>query len=154
MYPNRGGAGTYYHDDHQEHRQAAPTHLRPRAESAALTATLGMRPSPAVPEPLRPGCGGGRRRPARRALCGQAQALGADRCAAQRARGLDGGTALGPHQRGPANRVSRQRTRRLVSSAKTVGPDPGAHGRPGVASPGVCRQLKSSSATTALMSRL
>lgn len=32
-----------------------------RAESAALTAALGKRPSPTVPGPLRPGCGGGRR---------------------------------------------------------------------------------------------
>ncbi|MEU9927228.1 hypothetical protein [Streptomyces anulatus] len=35
MYPNRGGAGTYYHDDHQGHRQAAPTHLRSRGERGA-----------------------------------------------------------------------------------------------------------------------
>jgi hypothetical protein len=44
-------------------------------------------------------------------LCGgQARPLGADLCAARRARDLDGGTALGPQQRGPADRVGEQRT--------------------------------------------
>lgn len=44
-------------------------------------------------------------------LCGgQARALGADLRAARRARDLDGGTALGPHQRGPADRVGGQCT--------------------------------------------
>ncbi|MFF3265327.1 hypothetical protein ACFYWO_39965 [Streptomyces sp. NPDC002932] len=57
----------------------------------------------------------GRRGRARRALCGQARPLGADLRPARRARDLDGGTALGPHQRGPADRVGGQRTRRLVS---------------------------------------
>ncbi|MFF3558326.1 hypothetical protein ACFYXL_33490 [Streptomyces tsukubensis] len=41
-------------------------------------------------------CGGGRRGRARRALWGQARALGADLRAARRARDLDGGTVLRP----------------------------------------------------------
>lgn len=60
---------------------------------------------------------GGRRERARRALRGQARPLGPDLRAARRARDLNGGTALGPHQRGPANRMGGQRTRRLVSSS-------------------------------------
>ncbi|MEU7333926.1 hypothetical protein [Streptomyces parvus] len=47
--------------------------------------------------------------PARRDLSGQARPLGTDLRPARRSRDLDGGTALGSHQLGPADRVGRQR---------------------------------------------
>ncbi|GHH88822.1 hypothetical protein GCM10018793_69920 [Streptomyces sulfonofaciens] len=56
---------------------------------------------------------------------------GTDLCPGRRARDLDGGTALGPQQRGAADRLGRQRTRRLVSGGETGDRTPGA-GRPGV----------------------
>ncbi|MFE3669170.1 hypothetical protein [Streptomyces goshikiensis] len=57
----------------------------------------------------------GERGPAHGDLSGQARPLGADLRPARRTRDLDGGTPLGPHQRGPADRVGGQRTRRLVT---------------------------------------
>ncbi|MFC9756913.1 hypothetical protein [Streptomyces sp. NPDC056921] len=51
-----------------------------------------------------------RRGPAHQGLSGQARPLGTDLRLACRSRDLDRGTALGPQQRGPADRVGGQRT--------------------------------------------
>lgn len=93
-----------------------------------------------LPELIPPGRARRRCGPARSPLSRQARQIGADLRPVRRARDLDGGTALGPQQRWPADRVGGKRIRRLVSGGVTGG-DPGAHGgrtpsRPGVSGTG------------------